>query len=205
MSVACGVGPSDPPCPRRGPAVNNFVCLVLVSVGCILLVAWVLRTPQPRWGPAVIALLCLSCSVVCSHLVLHRASGSSLTDTLGGGDPSPNLHSKFILSAGLLSHSLSALWGPVPFRHLVPTLVGGVSLHCSIISNHLSIYGGVGARGMPSRTPPTPPLPARGGDPLIRVPSLYSSCVAWVLRTPPAPIGGLAVNNFALPLTLFLP
>jgi len=75
---SCGVGPPDPPWSRLGAGQLTPVCPVSMWRGspgpplvpvrgravntCLpcscqwddfLLVAWVLRTPQPRWGPAV--------------------------------------------------------------------------------------------------------------------------------------------------------
>jgi len=161
-------GSPGPPLPPLG-AGSQQLCLPCSGVSGMSSCLWRGSSgpPSPVGGRQSLPCSASHVSVVCFLICI--TSGLRLVSSLthrGEATPPPFFHSKFILSAGLLPPFTLSPLGPVPLRHLVPTLLGGVSLHCSIGSflNHLSTHGGVGARGMPSRTPPTPPLPApRGG------------------------------------------
>jgi len=163
-----------------------------------LFVAWVPRTPQPPLGAGSQQLcsafqVSVGCSLV---LYLFGPPARFLTDTSGGGDPSPNLSFKI--------HPVS---GPVAPIHSQPsgasgaqapcilTLLCGGSLHCSFWSflNHLSTHGGVGAWGMPPRTPPPPSSRTSGwggGGPVNQGPLSFLIMCGVGPPDPPCPHWG---------------
>jgi len=113
--------PRTPPGPIGGRQSTTLSALFWCQWDEFLLVAWVLRTPQPRWGPAVINLaLPLMYHRSVSLLYYFGPPARFLTDTLGGGDPSPNLSFKF--------HTFS---GPVAPIHSQPSGAIGAQAPCS--------------------------------------------------------------------------
>jgi len=161
-------GSPGPPLPPLG-AGSQQLCLPCSGVSGMRSCLWRGSSGPPSPGGGRQSLPCSAShvSVVCFLIWYYIGPPARSSLTLWGeATPPPTFIQNSYYQRACCPHSLSALWGPVPFRHLVPTLLGGVSLHCSTGSflNHLSTHGGVGARGMPPRPPPTPPLPApRGG------------------------------------------
>jgi len=185
--VGLGRGSPGPPTAPLGAGQLTPVCHVLLSVLCLLACGVVPRTPSPSWGRQLATLLPLGNQAHHVPPVLGLRPASSLT--LWGAETPPRLfltcpyHQQAVAAAIL---TLRGFCQSVTFPH---STCGAPSPPSPLI--HLPTHGGVGARGMPSRTPPTlpPHLPAVrdwGGDPSIRVPSL-SLMVARVPRTPPLP------------------